>query len=272
MLYRLHCRADQSKAIPLAGRAGHRGDQLAGLYLDPETRDNADMNPTDYSITEDDIANFLANTPDFFERHAELLASVQLSSGHGSRAISLQERQAGLLRDKIKSLEVRVVDMIRHGQENVAIVDKLQRFTRNLVLTAHARDLPAIIVSDLKTQFSIPQAAIKVWRVNGIFSDEGFCAGVSADAQTFASSLGAPYCGMNSGFEAANWLPEPRLAMSVALIPLRPAPGQGAFGMLVLASPDSERFQSDMGIEFLAQIGDLAGAALTRLLPQVVAE
>ena len=229
------------------------------------------MNPTDHSITEDDIANFLANTPDFFERHAELLSTVQLSSGHGSRAISLQERQAGLLRDKIKLLEVRMVDMIRHGQENVGIADKLQRCTRNLLLTAHARDLPATIVHEIKTQFAIPQATIKVWRVNGIFSDEGFCAGVSEDAQAFASSLTAPYCGVNSGFEAATWLPDPALAMSVALIPLRTEPGQNAFGMLVLASPDSERFQSDMGTEFLAQIGDLAGAALTRLLPQAVA-
>ena len=226
------------------------------------------MNPTDHSITEDDIANFLANTPDFFERHAELLASVQLSSGHGNRAVSLQERQAGLLRDKIKALEARVVDMIRHGQENVSIADKLQRCTRNLLLTAHARDLPATIVSELRTQFAIPQAAIKVWRVNGIFSDEGFSAGVSLDAQTFASSLAAPYCGVNSGFEAATWLPDPALAMSIALIPLRAAADNDAFGMLVLASPDSERFQSDMGTEFLAQIGDLAGAALTRLLPQ----
>ena len=229
------------------------------------------MNPTDHSITEDDIANFLANTPDFFERHAELLSTVQLSSGHGSRAISLQERQAGLLRDKIKSLEARMVDMIRHGQENVGIADKLQRCTRNLLLTAHARDLPATIVHEIKTQFAIPQAAIKVWQVNGIFSDEGFCAGVSEDARAFASSLTAPYCGVNSGFEAATWLPDPTLAMSVALIPLRTEPGQNAFGMLVLASPDSERFQSDMGTEFLAQIGDLAGAALTRLLPQAVA-
>ncbi len=229
------------------------------------------MNPTDHSITEDDIANFLANTPDFFERHAELLASVQLSSGHGSRAVSLQERQAGLLRDKIKALEARVVEMIRHGQENVSIADKLQRCTRNLLLTAHARDLPATIVSELRAQFAIPQAAIKVWRVNGIFSDEGFSAGVSLDAQTFASSLAAPYCGVNSGFEAATWLPDPALAMSIALIPLRAAADKDAFGMLVLASPDSERFQSDMGTEFLAQIGDLAGAALTRLLPQVAA-
>lgn len=231
------------------------------------------MNPTDHHhpITEDDIANFLANTPDFFERHAELLATVQLSSGHGSRAVSLQERQAGLLRDKIKMLESRVVDMIRHGQENVAIAEKLQTCTRNLLLTAHARDLPETIVRELKTQFAIPQAAIKVWRVNGVFTGEPFCVGVSSDAQAFASSLGAPYCGVNSGFEVASWLPEPALAMSVALIPLRHDGGDAAhdaFGMLVLASPDAQRFQADMGTDFLAQIGDLAGAALTRLLPQ----
>jgi len=224
------------------------------------------MNPTDHSITEDDIANFLANTPDFFERHAELLSSVQLSSGHGARAVSLQERQAGLLRDKIRLLETRVVEMIRHGQENVAIAAKLQRCTRNLLLTAQARQLPETIVNELKTQFSIPQAAIKVWQVNGIFSDEAFCTGVGEDTQAFASSLTTPYVGINSGFEAAGWLPEPAAAMSLALVPLRTGPGQDAFGMLVLASPDSERFQSEMGTEFLEQIGDLAAAALTRLL------
>lgn len=232
------------------------------------------MNPTAFplaAITEDDIANFLANTPDFFERHAELLATVQLSSGHGSRAVSLQERQAGLLRDKIRTLESKVVEMIRYGNENVLIADKLQRCTRNLLLTAHARDLPATIVSELMAQFAIPQAAIKMWQVNGIFSDEGFSTGVSSDVQTFASSLTAPYCGVNSGFEAAGWLPEPALVMSMAMIALRASPEKEAFGMLVMASPDAQRFQNAMGTEFLTQIGDLAGAALTRLLPHVVA-
>jgi uncharacterized protein len=229
------------------------------------------MNPSEHSIqnpiTEDDIANFLANTPDFFERHAELLATVQLSSGHGNRAVSLQERQAGMLRDKIKALESRVVEMIRYGQENVGIADKLQRCTLNLLLTAHARDLPDTIVREIQTQFSIPQAAIKVWHVNGIFSDENFSTGVSEDTQTFASSLTAPYCGVNSGFEAVSWLPDPAQALSVALIPLRPGKSPQAFGMLVLASPDPERFQSGMGTDFLERIGELAGAALSRLRP-----
>ena len=223
------------------------------------------MTPTEHPITEDDIANFLANTPDFFERHAELLATVQLSSGHGTRAVSLQERQAGMLREKIKGLETRMVDMIRHGQDNVVIADKMQRWTRKLLQTAHARDLPGAVVEGITTEFQIPQATIKVWGVNGIFSDEGFASGVSDDARTFATSLSAPYCGVNSGFEAVSWLPEPALALSVALIPLHAAPDAPVSGLLVLASPDPERFESGMGTDFLRGLGELAGAALSRL-------
>ena len=81
--------------------------------------------PTFPPITEDDIANYLANTPDFFERHASLLAAVQLTSPHSHRAVSLQERQAEMLREKIKALELKAAAMIRHGHENTAIADRL---------------------------------------------------------------------------------------------------------------------------------------------------
>lgn len=226
------------------------------------------MNPTEHPITEDDIANFLANTPDFFERHAELLATVQLSSGHGSRAVSLQERQAGMLREKIKGLEMRVVEMIRHGHDNEGIAEKMHSWTRQLMQTVHARDLPAAVVQGLTDGFEVPQAAIRVWNMNAIYLDEGFTAGVSADVKSFAASLDAPYCGVNSGFEAVNWLPEPKLAVSVALIPLRAEAASPVSGLLVLASPDAERFDSEMGTDFLQRLGGLAGAALSRLRAQ----
>jgi uncharacterized protein YigA (DUF484 family) len=218
-----------------------------------------------HPITEDDIANFLANTPDFFERHAELLATVQLSSGHGGRAISLQERQAGMLRDKIRGLESRVVEMIRHGQENVAIADKMQSWMLSLLMTPAARDLPDAIAQELQTQFQIPQAAIKVWDVAAPFSDCDFATGVSDDARSFAASLSTPFCGLNAGLEAAQWLPEPAAAKSVALIALRSGAATQAFGLLVLASPNAERFTSGMGTDFLQRIGELASAALSRL-------
>ena len=219
------------------------------------------MNP----ITEDDIANYLANTPDFFERHAQLLAAVQLTSPHGSRAVSLQERQAEMLRDKIKALEQRIMEMIRNGSENVMIADKLQHWTRELFLAPTPRDLPQRVVTELQAQFVVPQAAIRVWDVAPAFAGEAFAQGVSEDAKIFASSLSSPYCGVNAGFEAVGWLPDPVVAQSLALIPLRVGVAPQAFGLIVLASPDSQRFNSAMGTDFLERIAELAGAALSRL-------
>ena len=220
---------------------------------------------TMHPITEDDIANYLANTPDFFERHAQLLAAVQLTSPHGSRAVSLQERQAEMLRDKIKSLEQRIMEMIRNGSENVIIADKLQHWTRELFLAPTPRDLPQRVVSELQTQFVVPQAAIRLWDVAPSFAGEAFAQGVSDDAKIFASSLTSPYCGVNAGFEAVGWLPDAVLAQSLVLIPLRVGMAPQAFGLIVLASPDSQRFNSGMGTDFLERIAELAGAALSRL-------
>ena len=55
------------------------------------------------------------------------------------------------------------------------------------------------------------------------------------------------------------------LAASVALLALRAAPGQAAFGLLVLASPDAQRFNSQMGTDLLERLAELAGAALSVL-------
>ena len=219
-------------------------------------------------FTEDDIANYLANTPDFFERHAAMLASVQLTSPHGNRAVSLLERQAEMLRDKIKALEHRIMDMVRHGNENMVIADRVQRWARNLFRVQSGRALPATIAAEIQSQFMVPQVAIKVWDVDSRYGNEPFAEGVSPDAKSFASSLEQPYCGVNSGFEAVQWLQDPALALSIALIPLREASGDAsspAFGMLVLASPDPQRFASGMGTDFLERIAELASAALSRL-------
>lgn len=220
---------------------------------------------TNHPITEDDIANYLANTPDFFERHAELLATVQLTSPYNGRSVSLQERQADMLRDKIKALELKTVEMIRHGHDNVAIADKLQRWTRNTFLVRRPEDLPQTIATEIQTQFLVPQVAIKVWGVAEAYAHQPFAQGASGDVRVFAASLTLPYCGVNASFEAANWLPEPSVAASVALIALRAGADPNAFGLLVLASPDPERFHNAMGTDFLERIGELAGAALSRL-------
>ncbi|MGN6829996.1 DUF484 family protein [Paucibacter sp. M5-1] len=216
-------------------------------------------------ITEQDIADFLANTPGFFERHAELLASVQLSHPLGQRAVSLQERQAEMLREKIKGLEHKIIEMIRNGQENVSIADRLHRWTLSLMQTRDAAALPAVLLQELRHQFMIPQAGLRLWGVDAAHAGAEFAQAVSQDVKSFAASLNQPYCGVNSGFEAARWLDQSHGVTSLALIPL--SQGGQAFGMLVLGSPDPTRYTAEMGTEFLARIGEIASAGLARLLP-----
>lgn len=214
-------------------------------------------------ITEADLAQYLANNPAFFERHAELLASVQLTSPHGQRAVSLQERQMEMLRERIKGLERKIMEMVRASQENTAIADRLHRWTREVLITHDDAALPGAVVDGLKHEFLIPQAALRLWHLQPTFADEPFAQGVSADLRSFAGSLTLPYCGANTGFEAAGWLEDASTVVSLAMIPLH-RPG-GAFGLLVLGSPDPTRYTADMGTEFLVRIGEVAGALLSRL-------
>jgi len=219
-------------------------------------------------ITEDDIANYLANTPDFFLRHAELLAAVQLNSPHGQRAVSLQERQAEMLREKIKLLEQRIMEMLRNGNDNVILSNKILRWAGNLLQGSDVRQLPRQLAIDIEQQFAVPQVGLRLWDVAADFAGEPFAQGVSDDLKSFATSLTEPFCGLNTGFESVNWLQTPAAITSLALIPLRVGPSGSntpAFGLLVLASSDAQRFTSGMGTDFLARIGELASAALSRL-------
>lgn len=219
-------------------------------------------------ITEDDIAHYLSITPDFFQRHAELLAAVQLTSPHGNRAVSLQERQAEMLREKIKGLEHRIMEMVRNGNENVLLSDKILRWARSLFTKPQGLSLPEHLVLELTMQFSVPQVGLRLWDVAAEHAGEDFAKPVSDDAKVFASSLMEPFCGLNTGFEAVSWLSDPQAVASLALVPLR-APSSGnagpAFGMLVLASSDAYRFSSSLGTDFLARIGELASAALSTM-------
>ena len=231
-------------------------------------------------ITEDDIAEFLLRTPGFFERHAEVLAGVQLTSPHGQRAVSLQERQAELLRDKIRGLEQRTMEMVRNSAENATIANKVHQWTRRLLAVRDPYDLPLELIDSVRTLFDVPQAAVRVWGVAGPYIDCDFALGASEDAQAFASSLTMPFCGPNLGFEPTQWLPAPpppteegaeptvQSAQSVALLPLREGAidsATPAFGLRVLGSPDPQRFDATMGTDFLARMSEIASAALIRL-------
>lgn len=260
-------------------------------------------------MNEREVADYLLANPQFFDRHAELLAAVRLSNPHGKSAVSLQQRQMELLREKYKQLERRLAELLRYGHENDSIAAKFQRWTLRVMAERDPHALPDTITSGLREVFDVPQAALRVWDVASTYAQADFARSVGEEVRIFANSLVAPYCGPNAGFEAAQWLRTgsaaretaaaqglspagataenasavgrhakagvaanganpPSEVASVALVALRDAQQTEhakVFGLLVLGSSDPRRFHDGMATDFLAQIGALASAALSRL-------
>lgn len=215
------------------------------------------------------VAEYLAENPQFFQEHTELLAKVQLASPLTGRAVSLQERQMEVMRGKYKALELRLGDLIRTAQENDAIASKFHTWTLALLQARNDVDLPRALIDGLRTIFSVPHASLRLWRVAAEYSDAWFTHGVTDDARIFANSLTAPYCGTNHDFEAVRWLEDVEQVESVVILPLRVDGTQElseAFGLLILGSADAQRFTTDMATDFLINIGETAGAALACLL------
>jgi len=240
-----------------------------------------------------EVAEYLLANPDFFVEHAEALATIRLANPHGKAAVSLQERQMEMLRDKNKHLERRLAELLRYGHENDSIASKFNRWTIRVMAERDPYALPRTIAGGLRDIFEVPQAALRVWDVAEPYAQADFARQVSEEVRIFAGSLSTPYCGANTGFEAAQWLapvaataspthgadengaeaadPAQQSTESIALLALRDpesAEDASTFGLLVMGSADARRFHDGMATDFLTQIGALASAALSRLLPR----
>ena len=215
-----------------------------------------------------DVAQYLKEHADFFELHPELLGQLAVPHPQNGQAISLVERQSLVLRDRIRALETRLAELIRNGEDNDAVADRLVKWGAALLRQGEADELPRLMLAELKRLFDVPLAAVRVWGVRPEFAALDAAQPVGADVLRLAAGMQAPFCGSNMGFEVARWLTADDSGVaSLAILPLRLATDQETYGLLVLGSPDRDRFQITMGTSFLARIGALASAAMARLRP-----
>lgn len=209
-----------------------------------------------------EVAQFLSTNPHFFEEHAELLGTIKLSSPLLGRAVSLQERQMEIMRDKYRHLELRLSELLHLAHENDNAINKFQRWTNSLLSARKDVELPRVLTTNLQEFFSLPHATLRLWNVADEYQDAWFARPVSEDIRLFARGLHAPFCGENKDFEAATWIDAP--VASLAMLPLRA--NEEVIGLLVLGSPEKNRYTSNMATHFLTQIADSSSAALAYLI------
>lgn len=217
-------------------------------------------------MNSNDIATYLIQHPHFFEEHAELLSAIKLTSPVMGRAISLQERQMEVVREKYRNLELKLTELNRIAEENFQITTKYQEWTRALLMARNDVDLPHILSTGLQEIFDLPHATLRLWSVAPEFQHTWFAENVDEDIRLFARGLNQPYCGKNMEFDAARWIITNEPVESIALLPLRLHEKGQTFGLLVLGSPDASRYTKEMSTDFLLKIADTASAAMACLV------
>ena len=238
----------------------------------------ATVAPTEPS--EAQVVRWLQANPAFFDDQPNLLADLSVRHPLGGKAVSLVERQVDVLREKHRIAEARLAELIRIGQQNDAISERMQQLALDLLSAEDRVAVPALLLVGLTRLFEVPQVALRVW--NWPDASAPWAQPADAEMRRRCDSLEGVYCGPKSDFSCVRWLPQAgEQTESIALLALRAPAADRAdaivrgrrperlpcFGLLVLGSPDAGRFQVGLGTAFLERLADLAGAALSRALP-----
>jgi uncharacterized protein YigA (DUF484 family) len=112
-------------------------------------------------MTSEEVARYLHDHPEFFDQYAEMLALVTLPDPHTGRAISITEKQLFNLRDKVRTLESKLVELIGFGEENDAISAKVHGLAVALVAATDQASVVRALYSHLGGAFAVPHVTLR---------------------------------------------------------------------------------------------------------------
>lgn len=211
------------------------------------------------TLSEQAVADYLAEHPDFFADHENLLLSMRLPHT-APGTVSLIERQAVLLRERVNTLEKTLRELHTQAHANERLAARMHQ----LALALIAADSPCEVLeatrARLCTDFDLAGVLIALEKAPPLVTP--CLAPPQGELWPALFALKAPQMPRTSPalreLLIAHGLPE---TASVAAIPLR---GTGFVGAMLLVKREPQGFAPDMGTLFLEQISDLVSAALAR--------
>jgi uncharacterized protein YigA (DUF484 family) len=214
--------------------------------------------------TEDMVRAFLRDNPRFLDDNPDILESLSLPHNSGT-AVSLVERQVGVMRDRNKEMRNRLDNMLATAHDNDLLFEKTKRLVLNLL---EAKNLPAmveIIYDSLGKDFEIDFYSLT------LLGDEkslprtmARVASVEKASEQVSTLIGSnrAVCGVLREEEMTFLFGEKGLQVgSVAAVPLR---YNNLYGILAIGNADPNFYKSSMGTLFLSYIAEV----VNRILPK----
>lgn len=210
----------------------------------------------------EDVAQYLQDHPQFFNEYADLLADIHIPGLHDDKVVSINERQVASLRERNRVLQDKLLELISFGEENDAIGEKMHRLTIALLSVSNMSEFFNALYFSLREDFAVPLVAMRLWNISCSDQEHVEFTPASQDVHIIAESLSQPYCGNHIADEIQCWFGEGAEHLnSFSMIPLNTTQ---TIGLLVLGSPDAERFYPEMGTLYLKRFGELACTTIAR--------
>ncbi|WP_151702288.1 DUF484 family protein [Nitrincola alkalilacustris] len=210
------------------------------------------------------VADYLAEHPDFFKEHAHLLEKLYVPHQRGS-SISLVERQTSLLRERNQLLHKHLTDLIEVARHNDGQFEKTKRMVLSMLESSTLDDVAVSIEESLCQDFYGDVTSLLLFSDNPVVVNNirmlsrADCSIVQPLIET---SL--PSCGQLS--EAMNrflFQDQAVRVQSAAVVPL--VKGE-TLGLLAIGSFDPDYFQSSQGTLFLSYVGEVLSRVLSQIL------
>lgn len=210
------------------------------------------------------LISLLRENTDILNRHPELLAVLDVPHQSGG-AVSLIERQVGVLRDKVQTQDNRLRELMGVARDNERLATSRHNLALHLFAAHDYDEVVSIVLDALSHELAADYAVIKLFSDNAETIEQS--AGLFVDANDEALAAFKTMlehkntvCGKSTS-EQKQYLfaDEADDIASVAIIPLVAGANLGLIG---LGASDAERFNASMGTEFLSHIGELISASL----------
>lgn len=211
------------------------------------------------AITEGMVAEYLKNNLDFFNKRPDVLAEVNIPHQHGS-AVSLVERQVAVLREQNELSRKRLHELIEIARQNEELARRMHQLALTLMDADDPKDIFNTLYENLKKNFRADRVVVRLF-ANPAFVDsfptDEFAGTETAEQSLFKSIIEKrlPLSGRMKRQQQVFLFGDDgdQIASSV-MIPLH---GQGWGGIMSIGSFDAERFQPGMGVELLANLGEV---------------
>lgn len=212
------------------------------------------------ALPEQAVADYLAEHPEFFLEHPELVEALRVPHACGS-ALSLIEYQVRVLREQNRELRDKLHELLAVARDNDRVADRLHRLTLEL-MAADSLDAVTLALKDgLRSGFAADAVRLCLFHQSAAGHSD-FVAAVAPQAEHLRGLLarGEPICGRLAGDQLQFLFGDSAPAIgSTALIPVRE---DQELGLLAIGSYQAERFHRNQGTVFLSRLGNLTARAL----------